>query len=90
MLELSRSTAFKKDYKKAKKQVHDWTEFKKVVSMLQRQEKLPEKNHDHALRGDFKGFRDCHIEPDWVLIYRIDHGQLILVLSRIGSHSDLY
>lgn len=53
-------------------------------------EKLPEKNKDHPLIGDYAGCRECHIMPDWLLIYEIDHGELILYLTRTGSHSDLF
>jgi len=51
---------------------------------------LPEKYRDHALQGKWKGYRDCHILPDWILIYKIDQGILTLLLSETGSHSDLF
>ncbi len=51
---------------------------------------LDPKYRDHALVGDYVGFRECHILPDWLLIYMIDHGQLILTVTRTGSHSDLF
>lgn len=53
-------------------------------------ETLPEKNKDHELTGDWVGHRECHVQPDWLLIYRIDDDVLVLTLSRTGSHSDLF
>ena len=61
-----------------------------IVTLLANQQPLPPKNRDHELTGNYAGFRECHITPDWLLIYRIDHDELILFLSRTGSHSDLF
>ena len=61
-----------------------------IIDMLRNGKKLPERNRDHALTGEYRGMRECHIAPDWLLIYRIDAGSLILVLSRTGSHSELF
>ena len=61
-----------------------------VMDMLANEQPLPEKYKDHALTGDWKGFRECHIQPDWLLIYKIQNDSLILTLSRTGSHSDLF
>lgn len=74
---------------KAIKNGLDINEFKFVVNTLSNGKKLPDKYRDHKLSGEWNGYRDCHITPDWVLIYKIDHNELILVLSRTGSHSDL-
>ena len=60
------------------------------IQILLKREKLPEKYHDHPLTGNWHGYRDCHIEPDWVLIYRIDDDALILLATRTGTHSDLF
>lgn len=60
-----------------------------VVDKLQKGEPLPEKNRDHALSGNWAGYRECHITPDWLLIYEIIEDRLILALTRTGSHSDL-
>ncbi|MBR1419616.1 MAG: type II toxin-antitoxin system YafQ family toxin [Selenomonadaceae bacterium] len=60
-----------------------------VVKLLQTGEPLPAQYRDHALHGEWEGFRDCHIEPDWILIYQIEKDQLLLALTRTGSHSDL-
>ena len=61
-----------------------------VVNSLARQEILDEKFRDHVLTGEYRGFRECHIEPDWLLVYRVDEGELELFLFRTGSHSDLF
>ena len=61
-----------------------------VLQMLCAEKQLPERHRDHALVGDYIGFRECHIMPDWLLVYAIDKGKLILTASRTGSHSDLF
>ncbi len=61
-----------------------------VISKLASGETLDEKFHDHELLGDWKGFRECHIKPDWLLIYIVNETDLILTLSRTGSHSELF
>ncbi len=61
-----------------------------IIKKLANGETLPEKHKDHALSGDYIGCRECHITPDWLLIYEIDNGELILYLTRTGSHSDLF
>ena len=61
-----------------------------VIAALAMGEALPEKNKDHALTGDWVGHRECHIQPDWLLVYRIEDDVLVLTLSRTGSHSDLF
>ncbi|VTS13299.1 mRNA interferase YafQ [Enterococcus casseliflavus] len=90
MLEIFYTSQFKKDYKKAKKQRRDLDQLKKVIVMLQNQQILPEKYRDHKLTGDYVGFKECHISPDWLLVYRIDNDRLILTLARLGSHSELF
>ncbi len=87
--DLIRTTKFKKDFKKAIKNGNDINKFKEVVRLLQNGETLPPKNKDHYLTGNWNGYRECHIEPDWLLIYRIDKTELVLVLTRTGSHSYL-
>jgi len=64
--------------------------FKDVVNMLLDGETLPLQYCDHPLKGDRRGYRDCHIKPDWVLIYKIDKGMLVLTLLETGTHSDLF
>ena len=81
---------FKKDLKRAKKQGKDTNELFAVIEKLSNGEKLEEKYRDHGLSGNYKGFRECHIEPDWLLIYEIDDSILVLMLYRVGSHSELF
>ncbi|MBR2407812.1 MAG: type II toxin-antitoxin system YafQ family toxin [Lachnospiraceae bacterium] len=81
---------FKKDLKLIIKRGYNMKLMDEVVTMLSNGEKLPEKNKDHALVGNYVGKRECHITPDWLLIYEIDNGELILYLTRTGSHSDLF
>lgn len=80
---------FKKDYKLAVKRGLKISLLDEVVTMLSQGESLPEKYRDHALIGNWFGHRECHILPDWLLIYRIENNVLVLTLSRTGSHSDL-
>ena len=61
-----------------------------IIRALSRGDTLPEKNKDHALSGDWIGHRECHIQPDWLLIYRIENDILVLTLARTGTHSDLF
>ena len=89
MLRIDYTVKFKKDYKRIKKQGKDLGKLKDALTRLANQEKLPESMHDHILSGNYKGHRECHIEPDWLLIYLIDEGELILTATRTGSHSEL-
>ena len=61
-----------------------------AIKKLAAGKKLEEKHKDHPLKGNLEGYRECHITPDWLLIYKIDRGELILFLTRTGTHSDLY
>lgn len=89
MYSLEYSTQFKKDFKKITKMpIPDVLEVGNIISQLQRGETLHAKHVDHALTGNWNGFRDCHIKPDLVLIYRVANENL--QLARIGSHSDLF
>ena len=90
MLSLKTTTKFRKDYKRMKKQGKDLSLLQKVINDLLAEKILSEKHRDHALTGNYVGFRECHIQPDWLLIYAVDHGQLILTTSRTGTHSDLF
>ena len=83
------TTQFKKDYKRAIKRGLDIELLENVVSKLANGEALDEKNYDHALSGNWVGHRECHVLPDWLLIYRIDNNVLVLTLTRTGTHSDL-
>lgn len=84
------TTQFKKDYKLAMKRGLNIDLLDKIIAQLAVGEPLPEKNRDHALSGNFVGHRECHISPDWLLIYRYEDDVLVLTLSRTGSHSDLF
>ena len=84
------TTQFKKDYKLAMKRHLDIELLDAIITSLAMGEMLPEKNKDHALTGNFVGHRECHILPDWLLIYRIENDVLVLTLSRTGTHSDLF
>ncbi|MDR1412450.1 MAG: type II toxin-antitoxin system YafQ family toxin [Actinomycetes bacterium] len=89
MLRIAQTRLFKKQLKQCRKRGWDMAAMNEVVDMLQRREVLPAKHHDHALSGNRRGQRDCHLKPDWVLIYRIREDVLILQLLETGSHSDL-
>ncbi|MCG8637248.1 MAG: type II toxin-antitoxin system YafQ family toxin [Desulfobacterales bacterium] len=82
------TTQFKKDYKRVKKQKKDLAKLRVVVETLAEKQALPPKYKDHQLAGNWKGHRDCHIEPDWILIYKITGNNL--TLERTGSHSELF
>ena len=81
---------FKKDLKLAKKQGRDLDKLFEVINILENGEKLDTKFKDHDLSGSYKGTRECHIEPDWLLIYEIDNNTLVLMLYRLGTHSELF
>ena len=90
MLKLQISTKFRKDYKRIKKRGYNLSLLQDVLDKLCAKEPLEPKHRDHALSGSYKGFRECHIQPDWLLIYAIDDDRLILVASRTGTHADLF
>ena len=90
MLNLRYSNKFKKDYKLIQKRGYKIDKLKEVITILREQKSLPEKYQNHALMGNYVGFRECHIEPDWLLIYKIENDELLLILSRTGTHSDLF
>ncbi len=88
MLNVIYSGQFKKDYKRCIKKGLDISLLKTVVSLLAIPQQLPPKNKDHDLKGNFAGRRECHIAPDWLLIYEVDGKDLYL--ERTGTHSDLF
>lgn len=90
MLELVTTTQFRKDLKRLRKCGADMKKLDDVLQTLCAEEPLSEKHRDHALVGDYIGFRECHVTPDWLLVYAIDKGKLILTASRTGSHPDLF
>lgn len=82
------TSQFKKDYKLIVKRGYNINLLKEIIRLLAEGKPLPEKNKDHALTGNWKHYRECHIAPDWILIYQIYEDRLILSLSGTGSHSD--
>lgn len=84
------TSQFKRDYKLAMKRGLEISLLEEVVAHLALGESLPDKNRDHPLTGNWSGHRECHIQPDWLLIYRIEDDVLVLTLARTGSHSDLF
>ena len=87
MLDIVFTNRMKKDVKLAKKQGKDLDKLTELINMLSYGKNLPDKYNDHSLKGTWQGFRECHIEPDWLLIYRIDEN--VLYLTAMGSHSYL-
>ncbi len=88
--EVKFTTQFKKDIKLAKKQNKNLDKLFEVIDLLAQGKKLDEKYRDHNLSGKYKGTRECHIEPDWLLIYEYRNDVLLLMLYRLGSHSELF
>lgn len=88
MLTLVLSTQFKRDVRRAKRQGKELSKLQTLMESLRRQQPLPERYLDHPLKGDWKGWREIHIEPDWLLVYRVRGDELHLV--RTGSHSSLF
>ena len=84
------TSKFKKDYKLAKKRHLDMQLLDDVIRKLSRGEQLEPQNNDHILTGNWSGYHECHIQPNWLLIYKIDNNQLILTLTRTGTHSDSF
>jgi mRNA interferase YafQ len=87
-VKIVQTNQFRKDIKRALKRGKRKEKLIKILKMLEGEQELPEKYRDHALKGNWIGRRDCHIEPDWVLIYKVCEEQIIL--ERTGTHSDLF
>lgn len=90
MLSIRYHNKFKKDYKLAIKRGLKQEILTDVLNILVNNQKLPQKYKDHQLIGNYTGHRECHLQPDWLLIYKIDNDELVLELVRTGSHSDLF
>ncbi len=88
MLSLNASTAYKKDLKLCQKRGYNLSLLNAAINTLLIPAPLPPKNKDHALKGNYSGRRECHITPDWLLIYRVDENELYL--DRTGTHADLF
>ena len=84
------SGRFRKDLRHEKRRGRNLSRLEAVVEKLASGKPLDISNHDHNLSGNLSGFRECHIEPDWLLIYRVEEDDLILLLMRTGTHSDLF
>lgn len=90
MYEVVLSNRFRKDLKLAAKRGCDLALLNSIVDRLAQGETLPAKHRDHSLTGDYIDFRECHIQPDWLLIYRTEEEALMLFLMRTGTHADLF
>ena len=90
MLDIRRSTQFKKDLKKIIKQGKNLSLLEEIVNLLCAGKSLTEKNNNHALVGEWRGYKECHINPDWLLIYKVEEEINLLRLMRTGSHSELF
>lgn len=84
------TSQFKRDYKLAMKRNKDMSLIDDCIRKLAAREELPPKFRDHDLSGNWAGHRECHVQADWLLVYRIEDDDLILVLARTGAHSDLF
>jgi len=90
MLKIEYNNRFKKDYKLIKKRGYDTRKLEEVLNILITLRPLPPKYKEHTLTGNWSGFRECHIMPDWLLIYKIEEDTLILTPTRTETHSDLF
>ena len=90
MLDIQYEKSFKKDFKRMVKRGANPSLLEEVVTILANEQPLPDRYRDHSLSGNYSGYRECHILPDWLLIYRVFQDRLVLVLTRTGTHSDLY
>lgn len=90
MLEINATHQFMRDLKAAKKRGLDITKLNEIVRLIAMQETLPANNKDHKLSGEYSGCRECHIQPDWLLIYKVNNAVNVLNLVRTGSHSELF
>ena len=90
MLTIKYQAAFKRDYKRIKKRGYDLRLLEDVIALLAQEQELPPAYRDHALTGDYSGCRECHIAPDRLLVYEVLQDELLLYLTRTGTHSDLF
>lgn len=90
MLEVKYTNKMKRDVKLMRKRGKDMDKLQDIVDLLMERIPLPEKHRDHQLTGNLKDFRECHIEPDWLLMYQVLEDTLILSLTATGSHADLF
>ena len=90
MYKIRPTAKFQKDLKRAKRRGYDMELLTAIIKKLAQGEVLPPKNRDHQLAGEYAGCRECHVTPDWLLVYEIVEEELILILTRTGTHSDLF
>ena len=90
MLEIKFTASMKRGMKRLSKQGKDMSKLRAVLLLLADGKRLPQKNRDHALTGDKASLRECHVEPDWLLVYQIVQSELILLAVDTGSHADLF
>ena len=90
MLDIQYEKSFKKDFNRMVKRGANPSLLEEVVTILANEQPLPDRYRDHSLSGNYSGYRECHILPDWLLIYKVFQDRLVLVLTRTGTHSDLY
>lgn len=88
--EVKLTSQFKRDLKLARKQGKDIDKLFDVISTIAEGKELDKKYHDHNLNGDYAGCRECHVEPDWLLIYEVMDNVLVLMIYRVGTHSELF
>lgn len=88
--EISKTVRFKKDFKLIVKRNYNLTKFETLLNLLISGEELPTKYKEHLLINNFKGHFDCHIEPDWLLIFKRDDNEKLITLVRTGTHSDIF
>jgi len=90
MWNVARRTQFRTDYKKISRSGIQMDEFEFILTEICNRRSLPQKFNDHNLSGNWKGRRECHVKPDVLLIYKVDEGKRLIILERIGSHSELF
>lgn len=90
MYEIAITNRFRRDVKLCQKQGKDMEKFKTIILLLEQGKALPIQNRDHTLSGNWKGYRECHLTPDWLLIYEINEAAKTITLTSMGSHSDLF
>lgn len=90
MYQVKFTNKFKKSYKLMKKRGYDMKLLESIIDTLRQGKKLEAKHRNHALTGDFRGYHECHIKPDWLLVYLIENDILTLTMINTGSHSDLF
>lgn len=90
MLDIEYSSRWDKDFERIKRRRKDLSKMYNLIEKLQRRERLDPWYRDHKLSGALDGFRECHIEPDWLLVYKVIKDKLILHLSRTGTHDEIF